>query len=77
MSYEKKIEIYKQIVNFNAPLASNPSRIANSSIGSLLILIDDDVWVQDWNDSRVEQHAKAVFSQEFVRLNPTIFERVV
>jgi hypothetical protein len=75
MSYEKNIEIYKLIANFNIPLASNPTQKANDNIGDLIFIFDDQVWIRDWNDDREEQFALAVYSPEFVRMNPSIFEK--
>lgn len=76
MGYEKKIEIYKVIQNFKTPLASNPKQVANCSLGDYLVIMDDEVWIRDWNDNREEQFAKAVYSPEFVRMNQNIFEKI-
>lgn len=76
MSYEKKIEIYEIRENFNTPLASNPKQIANNSIGDYLVIIDDEVWIKDWNDKREEQFAKANYSPDFVRMNENIFDQI-
>lgn len=54
MSYEKNIEIYKIIGNINTPLESNGSKIADCSIGDYLVIIEDIVWIRDWNDQREE-----------------------
>jgi hypothetical protein len=75
MGYVKNIEIYKVVVNFNSPLASNPSKIANCSLGDFVLIFDDEVWVKNWNDDQEEQFAKAVYSPEFVKMNPSIFEK--
>ncbi|MFA5207507.1 MAG: hypothetical protein WC428_02505 [Candidatus Paceibacterota bacterium] len=75
MAYEKNIEIYKIKGNFNVPLASNPNQIAESGANGFLIIIDDDVFVQDWNAQRTEQFAKANFNATFVKLNPAIFDK--
>lgn len=75
MPYEKKIEVYKVKENFNSPLASNPSKVASCTIGDFVIIIDDEVWVRDWNAQREEQFAMAIYTPEFVRINPFIFEQ--
>lgn len=74
MGYEKNIEIYKVKENFNSPLASDPNRLASCTIGDFVIIIDDDVWVRDWNAQRTEQFAKAAYDKNFVGKNPFIFE---
>lgn len=73
--YVKKIEIYKLIENIATPLARNPNQIANCSLGDCLFIMDDEVWIRDWNELNTEQFSKAIYSPEFVRLNDKIFEK--
>jgi hypothetical protein len=75
MAYEQDIEVYKQKVNFNSPLASNPNKCATCCVGDLIVIIEGVVWVRDWSDDRKEQFAQAVYSPEFVRINPSIFDK--
>ena len=76
MCYVKNIEIYKIKDNVVTPLASSPSESANCSIGDYLIIIDKKVWIKDWNDDRKEQFAMANYSEDFVKMNPSLFEQI-
>lgn len=76
MGYEKKIEIYKIIQEFNTPLASNPNQLANSGNGNHVVIIEEEVWIADFNNRREEQFAKAIYSPEFVRKNGVLFEKI-
>lgn len=75
MSYEKNIEVYKFKANIVTPLASDPHKHAECGLGDLVVIIDRDVWVRDWNSEREEQFALAIYSPEFVRINPLIFDK--
>lgn len=75
MSYEKNIEVYKIKENIVTPLASDPKMHAECGLGDLVLIIDNEVWIRDWVAGRPEQFAKAIYSPEFVRFNPLIFER--
>jgi hypothetical protein len=76
MSYEKSIEVYRFKENIVTPLASNPDKNADCGLGDLVLIIDRDVWVRDWNAEREEQFAKAIYGPEFVRINPQIFDKL-
>jgi hypothetical protein len=76
MNYLENFEVYRQIVEFKTPLASNPNKVATSSTDSYLIIINDEVYVQDCNVDRLEQFTKAAYSAEFVRINKNLFEKL-
>ena len=76
MNYIKKINIYEIRDNISIPLMSNPNEIADCSIGDMIIVIDDNVWVRDWNNNRVEQHALANISESFIIMNSNIFNKL-
>lgn len=76
MSYDKSIEIYEQIGNFVSPLASNPKKHATCTVGDIIIIIDRDVWVRNWDIDKDEQFSLAYYTPEFVRLNPNIFKKL-
>lgn len=75
MDYVKNIEIYRIKAEFYSPLASNPNKAANCSLGDTVVIIDGIVYIRDWNDEREEQFAQALYSAEFVKLNPNIFDK--
>lgn len=76
MSYFRDIETFELIVEFNTPLASSPSNCTNTPVGSLILIMDSDVWVRDIQENKPNQFSKAVYSPEFVRMNPKIFRKV-
>ena len=75
MGYNRNIEIYKLKENFKSPLASSPEKCADHGMGDPIIIIDDEVWILDWNNLPTEQYAKAIYSPTFVRMNNNIFEK--
>ena len=70
----ENIEVYKLIAEFKTPMA-NSDKIANCGIGDFLIIINDVVWIQDKNFDRKEQYAETMFSSQFVKINPSIFQK--
>ena len=76
MSYIKKINIYEIRDNISIPLMSNPNEIADCSIGDMIIVIDNNVWVRDWNNNRVEQHVLANINESFIIMNSNIFNKL-
>ena len=77
MSYTKVIEIYK-ILNsdFVTPLAEAPEEKKAKYIdGDLVIIFDNEVWVEDHNNG-TDEYSKAVYSPAFVRLNKMLFEKI-
>jgi hypothetical protein len=74
--YRKKAEIYKIKENIKIPLAENPSKMANSNIGDYVMIIDEKVWVVDWQDDKnKELFALANINPDFIRLNDSIFNK--
>lgn len=84
MSYSTKIEIYRiKNAEFVTPLAQAPeSKIARHSVGDFVIVINNEVWVKDKSATYTgesidrDDYQKAVYSPAFVRINPSIFERI-
>lgn len=77
MSHRKNIEIYKNIEKFNTPLAENSNMVANCGVGDTVIIIDNVVWIRNWNDNidGENEFVQAVYLPEFVRINDKIFEK--
>lgn len=75
MKTDTPIEIYKIKENFNSPLERDHNKIASSGIGDYLLIINDEVWIRNWDDSKEDNFSKVVYSADFVRINPAIFEK--
>ena len=73
MGYEKKIEVYQIQGDFNSPLASNPNQIAKSGRDSVVVILEDKVYINDIANGREETFAEAAYPPAFVRENPRIF----
>lgn len=76
-SYLKNIEVYEIVQNFNTPLASDSKKRAMAGYGDHVVIIDNQVYIRDWNDEREEQFAEALYDAEFVRINPGIFKKII
>ncbi len=75
----KVIEIWKQKENLVSPIV-NDREPATTKAGDFVIIMDNAVWLQHTpteNYSVSPIFAKAVYSVEFVKINPKIFERIV
>ena len=73
MAYERKIEVYKVMGDFNSPLASNPNQIAKSLRECVVVILEDKVYVNDIVNGREETFAEAAYPPAFVKENPRIF----
>jgi hypothetical protein len=73
MGYERNIEVYKIMGDFNSPLASNPAQIAKTPRESVVVVLDEKVYVNDIVNGRDETFAEAAYPPAFVRENPRIF----
>jgi len=71
----RNIEIFKIKSEFQTPLRSS-YEIANCKIGDYILIIDEIVWVQDTNETRQEQYAEAIYTPQFVRVNPKMFQKL-
>lgn len=69
------VEIYRLAQPFNTPLYENAEKIANCGVGDFVLIIGDDVWVQDNNEKENAQFVQAIYSVEFVRINPLLFSK--
>ena len=77
MSFTKIIETYR-IINgeFVSPLASAPqNETFTHNVGDLVFIIDECVWIKNF-DSTIDEYHQAVYSPAFVRINPSIFQKV-
>ena len=77
MSYCKDIEIYKIKGDLRSPSAAEPDRVVNCNVGDHVIIIDDEVWIRDWDSGAKAQFSKPSYNAKFVRMNPTIFEKEI
>jgi hypothetical protein len=75
MPYKKNIEVYEQIANFRTPLAETTNKIADCNIGDFVIIINNEVWVRNWNNDNENEFSLAVYSPAFVRINTEIFKK--
>jgi hypothetical protein len=73
MAYERQIEVYRILGDFNSPLASNPEKIANSPRDSVVVILENKVYVNDIVKDRFQEFAEAAYPPTFVRENPRIF----
>lgn len=70
----KKIEIYKTKYKVNIPVSNY--EFANCGPNGLIIILGDEVYVQDINNKREEQFAKAEITSKYIIINPQIFEQI-
>jgi hypothetical protein len=75
MVQSKNFEIYEIIENFVSPLTfSENGRTINSNIGEKIIIVDDEVWIKDWN-AGIDKYSKPTYDATFVRINTKIFKK--
>ena len=72
----RNIEIYRITGNIKTQLLNCDNMFSNSGIGNFIIIIDDTVWIEDWNDLTKEQFAQTTYGSEFIRVNTTLFEKI-
>lgn len=77
MGYTLKIEQYKILKEeFVTPLAEAPRGLTVShKKNDPVFIIGDDVWVKNYNIDEDDTYSKAIYSPEFVRINPWLFEK--
>ena len=75
MELRRNIEIFNIIGDIKIPLTGCRDNFANCGIGDFILIIDDGVWVRDWNNLGKEQFTQSSFSPEFVRINSTLFKK--
>jgi hypothetical protein len=81
MKHILKIEIYKILKEeFVTPLAEAPVDLtANYHKNDIIIIIGEEAWVTNRNletDETDDIYSLAVYSPEFVRINPWLFKKV-
>jgi hypothetical protein len=78
MTYTKKIEVYKIInAEFVTPLAVDPEvQRAAYDEGDFLFIIENEVWVTNNKLMENNEYSLAIYSQGFVRMNTTLFEKI-
>jgi hypothetical protein len=75
MVQSQNIEIYEIVENIVSPLSLDiNSRSIKSNIGELVIIINDEVWIKDWNAGN-DGYTKPVYDATFVRINTKIFKK--
>jgi hypothetical protein len=67
------IEVFKLSQAINTPTFDDESIIANCKVGDFVMIVGDQVWIQDTNDGKFGQYVKAIYTAEFVRINPLLF----
>lgn len=82
MNYIEHINIYKQKNPLRIPLAKNPNLFADSSDYQYLIIINDEVYIKDFNiDIKIdfidEGFSRTIFNRSFIEENPEIFEKII
>ena len=77
MAYELKIEIYRiQEDKFASPLAEAPEDLSiHHNKNDVILIIGKDVWVKDYNNEEPDTYRKAIYSPEFIKINPWLFEK--
>ena len=71
----RNIEIFTIISEIKTPLSGCQNKFANCKIGDFIIIIDESVFVRDWNVLGKEQFSQASYSPDFVRANTTLFQK--
>ena len=78
MNYSTNIEVYKLLnALFRTPLKEAPEGLqANYIEGDLIIIMDNCVWVKNRERDGDNNYSLAIYGPEFVRINPTLFQKV-
>ena len=75
VEHHRNVEIFKLKLDIKTPTFNDESLISNSKVGDFVLIIGDEVWIQDENGGKFGQYIQAVYTAEFVRINPLIFAR--
>ena len=75
VEHHRNVEIFKLKLNIKTPTFNDESLIANCQVGDFVLIIGDEVWIQDVNDNKFGQYIQAIYTAEFVRINPLLFEK--
>lgn len=75
VEHHRNVEIFKLKLEIKTPTFHDESLISETKVGDFVLIIGDEVWIQDKNDTKFGQYIQAVYSAEFVRINPLIFIR--
>lgn len=77
MNYNEEIKIFRIKDNINLPLASNPNKITNSSIGDLLVCWDNkNVYVKNWDNPNDASFSLLLNNLAFIEANEHFFENI-
>lgn len=78
MSYSKNIEVYILLnALFRTPLAESPEKEqANYIEGDLVIIVNNTVWVKNRKEDGDDNYSQAIYTPEFVRINPMLFKKI-
>ena len=63
------IEIFEIKDNINIPIYGDSPNYANSSIGSHIIIICNDVYVKNWCDENPNEYLLSELSSSFIKNN--------
>jgi len=75
VEHHRNVEIFKLKQDIKTPTFLDEKLIANCKVGDFVLIIGDEVWIQDTNDNKFGQYIQAIYSAEFVRINPLLFAR--
>ena len=73
VDHRRNIEIFKLKESINTPLFEDEKKIANCQVGDFVLIVGDEVWIQNAYDGSRGQFSQAIYSAEFVRINPILF----
>jgi len=73
LQHHINIEVFKLAQAIKTPTFDDESIIANCNVGDFVMIVGDQVWIQDTNEGKFGQYVKAIYTAEFVRINPLLF----
>ena len=75
VEHHRNVEIFKLKLDIKTPTFHDESLVANCKVGDFVLIIGDEVWIQDENNTKFGQYIQAIYTAEFVRINPLLFAR--
>jgi len=75
VDHHRNVEIFKLLQEIKTPTFLDEKKIAKCDINDFVLIIGDEVWIQDKNFGKFGQYIQAIYSAEFVRINPLLFEK--
>jgi hypothetical protein len=73
--YRKEIKVFVLKDNINLPIKSEPIKVANCSLGDLLVCYDGkNVYAKDWDDNQKESFVLLLNDLSFIEANKHFFD---